>query len=91
MVLLMHLLFSVRVNVYLTQRRLFACLGELPTKGLPPVVEIPDKAFAVRRTVCAVPQVNHATHPGGISPLDWQTNPCKRSVNWEGMEYVDLA
>ena len=31
----MHLLFSASVNVYLTECRLFACLGELPAKGLP--------------------------------------------------------
>ena len=29
MVLLMHLLFSVRVDIYSTSRRLFACLDEL--------------------------------------------------------------
>ena len=32
----MHSLFSVQVDVYSTQRRLFACLGELPDDGLPP-------------------------------------------------------
>ena len=35
-VLLIHSLFSVWVNVYLAQRHLFACLGKLPVKGLPP-------------------------------------------------------
>ena len=40
---LMHSLFSVRVNVYSTECRLFACLGELPAEGLPQVTEIlPD-------------------------------------------------
>ena len=34
-VLLMHSLFSVQVNVYSTQRYLFACLGELPAKPPP--------------------------------------------------------
>ena len=32
---LMHSLFSVRVNVYSTEFRLFACVGELPAEGLP--------------------------------------------------------
>ena len=45
-VLLMYSLFSVQVNVYSTQGRLFFCLGDLPDKGLPPVVEIPVEAFA---------------------------------------------
>ena len=53
-VILLHSLFSFRVNVYLTQISLFSCLGELPAKGLPQVVEIPDKAFAARRFVRAV-------------------------------------
>ena len=74
-VLLMHLLFYVRVNVYSTQRRIFACLGKLPAEGLPPVVEISVKAFAERRSVCAVMQVNHVTLLGRISQLNWQTKP----------------
>ena len=80
-VLLMHSLFSVRVNVYSTQRRIFACLGELPVEGISPVVDIPDEAFAARKSVCAVPRVDHVTRLGGISPLDWQTKPCKRAGN----------
>ena len=55
MVHLMHSLFSVWVDIYLTSRRLFACLGKLPVERYPPVVEIPHKAFAVRRSVRAVP------------------------------------
>ena len=90
-VLLLHSLFSVQVNVYSTQRRLFACLGELTTKGLPPVVEIPNKAFAARHSVRAVPQVDHVTYLGGISLLNWQKKPCKRAVKSAGTEYVDLA
>ena len=39
-VIFIHSLFSVRVNVYLTQQRLFACLGKLPAKGVPPVANI---------------------------------------------------
>ena len=32
---LMHSLFSVRVNIYSTECRLFACVGGLPAEGLP--------------------------------------------------------
>ena len=40
---LMHSLFSVHVDVYSTECRLFTCLGELPAEGLPPVMDIlPD-------------------------------------------------
>ena len=80
----MHSIFSVRVNVYSAQLRMFACLGELPTKSLPPVVDIPDEAFVARRSVRAMPQVDHLTHLGGISPLDCQINPCEWEVNTEG-------
>ena len=38
---LVHTLFSVQVNVYLTECHLFACLEELPAEGLPPVMETP--------------------------------------------------
>ena len=89
--LLLQLFFSVRVNVYLTQRHLFACLDDLPTEGLPLVVDIPDEAFVAQRSVCAVPRVDHVTHLGGISTLDWQKKPCKRAAKWAGTEYVDLA
>ena len=54
MVHLMHLLFYVRVNIYSTSRRLSACLGDMPSEGLPPVVEIPHEAFAARRSVRAM-------------------------------------
>ena len=36
MVHIMHLLFSVRVDFYLTRRCLFACLGDLPAEPSPP-------------------------------------------------------
>ena len=55
------------------------------------MVEIPHEAFSARRPVRAVPRVDHITHFGGISPLGWQTKPCKRAVKLEGTEYVDLA
>ena len=34
-VYLMHLLFYIWVDLYLTSQHLFACLGELPAKGPP--------------------------------------------------------
>ena len=58
---------------------MFACLGELPTKGLPLVAEIPHKAFAALRSIRDMPQVDHATHLGGISSSNWQMKLCKRA------------
>ena len=55
---LMNLLFFVRVDLYMTQKRMFACMGGLRAEGLPPVVEIPDEAFGAQRSVCAVLQVS---------------------------------
>ena len=83
-----HLLLSIRVNVYSAECRLFACLGELPAKGLPPVMEILPDFFATWHSVCTVPRVNHIAHLGGISPLDGQTKPCEWAV---GTEQVNLA
>ena len=54
-------------------------------------MEISDEAFTMRRSVRAVPQVDHVTHLGGISPPDWQTKTCAREVKTAGMEYMDLA
>ena len=89
-VLLLYSIFSIWVNIFYTQRRLFTYLGELPSDPPPLVVDIPSKTFTSRSFVRAVLQVNHATHLGGISPLNWQTKPCKRAVKSAGMEYVDL-
>ena len=55
------------------------------------MVEIPYKAFAARQSVRTVPKVDHVTHLGGVSPLDWQTKPCERAVKSAGTEYVDFA
>ena len=68
---LMHSLFSVRVDIYSTEFRLFACLRKLPVKGLPPVMEILPDFFVARRSVRAVPHIDHIAHLGGISPRDW--------------------
>ena len=72
---LMHSLFSVCVNVYSTECRLFACLGELPAESLPQVTELLPDFFAARRAVRAVPQIGHVAHLGGFSPRNWQTKP----------------
>ena len=77
---LMHSIFSVRIDVYSTECCLFACLGELPSKGLPPVMEIPPAFFAAWRSIRSVPRSDHIACLGGISLLDWQTNPCERAV-----------
>ena len=63
----------------------------MPSKGLPPVVEITHEDFAAWRSVCAVPRVYHVTHLGGISPANWQTIPCKRARKTASLEYLDLA
>ena len=53
-------------------------------------MEIPDKAFATRRSVHAIPRVDHIAHLGRISLPDWQTKPRERAVKTVGTEYVDL-
>ena len=68
---LMHSLFSIRVNVYSTDCRLFACVGELPHEGLPQVIEILPDFFMARHSVYAVPRIDHISHLGRISPRDW--------------------
>ena len=88
---LMHSLFSVDVNIYSTECRLFACVGEMPAKGLPQVTEILPDFFAARRSVRAVPHIDHIAHLGGISPRNWQTKPCKRVAKAAGTKHVNLA
>ena len=68
---LMHSLFSVPVNVYSTECCLFACVGEIPSEGLPQVTELLPDFFAAR-------------HPGRISPRNWQTNPCEHAAKAAG-------
>ena len=52
---LIHLLFSVCVDVYLAECCLFACLGELTAEGLPPVMDIPPDFVAAWRCVRVMP------------------------------------
>ena len=87
----MHSLFSVQVNVYLTECHLFACLGELPARGLPPVMYIPPDFFAARFSVRSVPLKDHIAHLGGISLIDWQTKSCVRAAKVEGTDHINLA
>ena len=75
---ILHSMLSVPVDLYSTARRLFACQGELPLEGLPPVAELPVDAFLVRRSVRTVPQADHISHLEGVSPSAWQSMPCKR-------------
>ena len=90
MVHLMHSILSVWVDIYLAIRRLFSCLGDLPAKGLPLVVDIPHEAFSAQRSVLSIPPVDHVTHLGGVSPPYWQKNPCKRVGKTAGTYYFDL-
>ena len=78
---ILHSLFYVKVDLYSTSRNLCYCQVKLPTEGLPPVVEIPHKTFALWRSVRAMPQVHHVRLLGGISLPDWQTMPCNRVGN----------
>ena len=70
----LHSLLSVTAGLYSTARRLFACLGDLPYYGLPTVVDLPVEAFAARRSMRAVPQEDHVSHPEGVTPPFF--NPC---------------
>ena len=88
---LLHLLFSVRVNVYSTECCIFACVGELPAEGLPQATELLPDFFTARRAVRAVPQIDHVAHLGGISPRDWQTKPCERAAKAVRDDQLNLA
>ena len=63
----------------------------MPAEGLPLVVEIPHESFAARLSICAVPQVDHITHLGRISPPNWHTMPCKGEGKTAGAECLYLA
>ena len=43
-------------------------MWELPAEGLPQVTELLPDFFAARRSVRAVPRIDHVFHLGGISP-----------------------
>ena len=87
---LIHSLFSVRVDVYSIECRLFACLGELPAEDLPPVTEISPDFVAVWRSVHAVPLMNHIAHLDGIFPRNCQTKPCEQAANAAGTDHHNL-
>ena len=73
----LHSIFSVLVDLYSMDQRIFAFWIELPLKGIPPVVELPVDAFSVRRSVHAVPRSDHISHMEGVSPSAWQAMPCE--------------
>ena len=56
------LIFSVPVGPYSRNWWLFAFVGELPAKALPPVVDIQGGSFAVGRVLRAVPRSDHLVH-----------------------------
>ena len=56
--------------MYLTTRRLFACLNEPPKENLPQVMEIPVDPFAMQRADCTVPRAEHLIHLGAVTPLN---------------------
>ena len=78
-------MFYSQVGLYSTDRRLFACRGELPDEGLPRVVELPAEAFAVCRSVRAITRADHIartdhiSHLGGFAPPCWKLMPCERA------------
>ena len=73
-----HSLFSVPAGLYSMAWRLFACHGDLPIEGLPPVVELPMDAFRVQRSIRTVPRADHVSHLEGVTPSVWQATPRKR-------------
>ena len=88
---LMHSLFSVRVNVYSSEFRLFACVGELPAEAPPQVTNILPEFFAARRSVCAMTRINHIAHLGGIFSRDRQTKTCECATKAAGTDHVNLS
>ena len=55
------------------------------------MLDTPPGFCAARRSVCAVPCVDHITHLVGTSLLDWQTKPYERATKAAGSDYIDLA
>ena len=65
-------------SIYSTARRLFTCRGELPSEGLPPMVEMIMDAFGVRCSMRTVLRVDQVSHLEGVTPSVWQSIPYKR-------------
>ena len=59
-------------------QRMFAFMGELPAEVLPLVVGLKGGYFAVWRSFCALPRVNHvegvALHCSQSIPCEWEVN-----------------
>ena len=75
---LLNSLFSIPFILYSIAQQLFACRGDLSSKVLPPVVELPVDAFGVRRFVTATLRADHVSHLKGFTPYMWQAMPCGR-------------
>ena len=86
---LLHLLFSVQVGLYSTAWWILACHGELPSTGLPCVVDITLDAFRLWCSVRTVLRADHISHLEGVTPFVWQATLCKRVVKAaEGRRYL---
>ena len=68
MVHLLNSLLSVLVGLYSTAQRLFAFHVELPSKDLPPMIELTVDAFGVRRSMRTFPMADHVSHLEGVTP-----------------------
>ena len=77
---LLHSLFSFLVGPYSTDMILLAFNRELPSEGLPPVMELLYDAFAVRCAIFAVSLVDHHVYVEGIPLPCWKSMSCERAV-----------
>ena len=87
---LLHSLLFVPFNLYCTSRYLLVCRGELTSEETPTVVEIVHKSLVARRSIHAMPRVDHVSHLGGISPPHWQTILFERVGKIAGAEHYNV-
>ena len=78
---ILNMFFSFSVSQYLTNWWLFAFVGYLPAKGLPPVVNIQGGSFELCCAVHSVSRDDHVTHAKGVAPPQWQLILCERTGN----------
>ena len=69
--------FSVPVGPYDPYHWLFGCIREIPSEGIPAIVDIPVASFAEQRVVSAVSQEDHIVYMEGVSPSSCRTKPCE--------------
>ena len=72
---LMYLLLSVPFGIYSMVRWTFSFKVNLLVLWLPPVVDIPVKAFLVRRPICTVLGDDNIIYLGRIQILEWHSRP----------------